>query len=251
VASFFREDAAYHNGPMEPIKGREAIQATLASFMGMGGQVAVDIGHLVAEGAIVMTERVDHFTGTEGNISLPVMGIFEVHDGAITAWRDYFDSTPSRGTGTPGRVVRRWSALHKLEQARSSRAARGGQQPADACLQGRINARCCRSDGYVGCNRAVVGVTEAIHASLNLEVEHRAVRQSERRCGVGSTARRCTEALCPRPSSESESHPLSGTASERSSQHRHGWRGREVGHPDRRSRDGLGTLVESPLAVGT
>jgi limonene-1,2-epoxide hydrolase len=24
-------------------------------------------------------------------VELPVMGIFEVHDGKITAWRDYFD----------------------------------------------------------------------------------------------------------------------------------------------------------------
>jgi limonene-1,2-epoxide hydrolase len=40
-----------------------------------------------------MTERVDHFLGNDGTLSLPVMGIIEVHDGAITAWRDYFDLT--------------------------------------------------------------------------------------------------------------------------------------------------------------
>lgn len=90
-ASFFSEDAVYHNMPMAPIRGREAIRDALTEFMGMGGQVGVDIAHLVADGAIVMTERVDHFIGTEKTISLPVMGIFEVHDGAVTAWRDYFD----------------------------------------------------------------------------------------------------------------------------------------------------------------
>jgi limonene-1,2-epoxide hydrolase len=46
---------------------------------------------VLADGEIVMTERVDHFIGTEQTISSPVMGAFEVHDGAITAWRDYFD----------------------------------------------------------------------------------------------------------------------------------------------------------------
>ncbi|MHB1787052.1 MAG: limonene-1,2-epoxide hydrolase family protein [Acidimicrobiales bacterium] len=91
LGSFFSEDAIYHNMPLEPIRGRGAVLAALAAFMGMGGQVGVDITHLVADGAIVMTERVDHFIGTETTISLPVMGIFEVHDGAITAWRDYFD----------------------------------------------------------------------------------------------------------------------------------------------------------------
>ena len=96
VASFFSENAVYHNGPMEPVKGRDAIQVALAGFMCMGGRVDVDIIHIVAEGAIVMTERVDHVIGTEKTISLPIMGVFEVHDGAITAWRDYFD--PSQFT---------------------------------------------------------------------------------------------------------------------------------------------------------
>jgi limonene-1,2-epoxide hydrolase len=59
--------------------------------MDMGGQVDVDIAHLLTEGPIVMIERVDHFIGSQGKASLPMMGIFEVHDGAITAWRDYFD----------------------------------------------------------------------------------------------------------------------------------------------------------------
>jgi limonene-1,2-epoxide hydrolase len=91
LAALFSEDAVYHNIPMEPVKGREAIQAALAAFMGMGGQVSVEILHIMADGPIVMTERVDHFIGTEKTISLPVMGILEVHDGQITAWRDYFD----------------------------------------------------------------------------------------------------------------------------------------------------------------
>jgi limonene-1,2-epoxide hydrolase len=91
VASLFSENAVYHNMPLEPVKGREAIQATFAEFMSMGGQVDVDISHIVADGAIVMTERFDHFIGIERTVSLAVMGITEVHDGTITAWRDYFD----------------------------------------------------------------------------------------------------------------------------------------------------------------
>jgi limonene-1,2-epoxide hydrolase len=77
---------------MNPVGGREAIEATVAAFMTMGGQVRVDIGHIVAEGPVVMVERVDHFVGSERTIVLPVVGVFEVHEGKITAWRDYFDS---------------------------------------------------------------------------------------------------------------------------------------------------------------
>jgi limonene-1,2-epoxide hydrolase len=33
----------------------------------------------------------DIFTFANGRIDLPVMGTFEVVDGKIAAWRDYFD----------------------------------------------------------------------------------------------------------------------------------------------------------------
>ena len=91
VGVFFAEDAEYHNGPIEPVMGREAIETTLASFMAMGGRVDVDIVHALADESIVMTERIDHFIRPEGTVSLPVMGIFEVREGSIMAWRDYFD----------------------------------------------------------------------------------------------------------------------------------------------------------------
>jgi len=91
LRSFFREDAVYQNGPIAPVTGGDAIVAAFAGFMALGGQVRVDMTHMVADGAIVMTERVDHFIGPDQTISLPVMGIIEVHDGVIAAWRDYFD----------------------------------------------------------------------------------------------------------------------------------------------------------------
>ena len=38
-----------------------------------------------------MTERVDVFKLPDKSFELPVMGTFEVSDGKINAWRDYFD----------------------------------------------------------------------------------------------------------------------------------------------------------------
>jgi limonene-1,2-epoxide hydrolase len=105
VASFFSADATYHNGPLEEVRGRPAIQDTFAAFMAEGGRVAVDLRHLLAHGHVVMTERVDHLVGEGGTLSLPVMGICEVHDGLITAWRDYFDLgglTAGTGPAEPG-----------------------------------------------------------------------------------------------------------------------------------------------------
>jgi limonene-1,2-epoxide hydrolase len=92
LGSFFREDALYLNGPLEPVKGRAAIEATFAQFMRVGGQVDVEVIHMMAEGPIVMTERIDHLTRADGTTaSLPLMGVIEVRDGLVAAWRDYFD----------------------------------------------------------------------------------------------------------------------------------------------------------------
>ena len=92
LGSFFSEDALYHNGPLQPVRGRAAIEATFAQFMRVGGQVDVEMIHIMAEGPMVMTERVDHLTRADGTTAcLPMMGVIEVHDGLVVAWRDYFD----------------------------------------------------------------------------------------------------------------------------------------------------------------
>ena len=91
LARFFSDEAVYCNGPLAPVRGRDAIVASIASFMEMGGENAVEIVHMLADGAIVMTERVDYLSLDGRTLSMPMMGLFEVHDGLITAWRDYFD----------------------------------------------------------------------------------------------------------------------------------------------------------------
>ena len=91
AAEFFSDDAIYHNIPLDPVSGRDAIRDTIAMFLGMADKVWFDTLHLVADGSLVMTERVDHFVMGDRDIALPVMGTFEVNGDKITAWRDYFD----------------------------------------------------------------------------------------------------------------------------------------------------------------
>jgi limonene-1,2-epoxide hydrolase len=38
-----------------------------------------------------MTERTDRFLINGQELALPVMGAFEIKDGKIAKWRDYFD----------------------------------------------------------------------------------------------------------------------------------------------------------------
>jgi limonene-1,2-epoxide hydrolase len=91
AAAFFSDDAIYHNIPLDPVNGRDAIRDTIAMFLEMADKVWFDTLHLVADGPLVMTERIDHFVMGDRDIALPVMGAFDVSDGKITAWRDYFD----------------------------------------------------------------------------------------------------------------------------------------------------------------
>ena len=100
VASFFSHDAVYHNIPLAPVHGRTAIEAALAEMMRLGGRVDVDVRHVVVDGPLVMVERVDHFVAEDGaTVSLPVAGAFDVREGLIRAWRDYFDLAPVLSLG--------------------------------------------------------------------------------------------------------------------------------------------------------
>jgi limonene-1,2-epoxide hydrolase len=91
IAEFFADDAVYHNIPMDPITGRDTIKSFIAGFAGGAEQIDFRVRNIVAEGNVVLTERVDVFVMPNGKVELPVMGTFEVRDGKIAAWRDYFD----------------------------------------------------------------------------------------------------------------------------------------------------------------
>jgi limonene-1,2-epoxide hydrolase len=91
LGRFFSADAEYRNGSLDAVRGRDAIVDDLSRMMKLGGKVDAHIRTLVADGTIVMTERVDYVTLGSKRAGLRVAGVFEVHDGVITAWRDYFD----------------------------------------------------------------------------------------------------------------------------------------------------------------
>jgi limonene-1,2-epoxide hydrolase len=91
IAEFFTDDAVYHNIPMDPLTGPDAIKSFIAGFAGAAEQIEFRVRNIVADGDVVLTERVDVFVLPNGKVELPVMGTFEVRDGKIAAWRDYFD----------------------------------------------------------------------------------------------------------------------------------------------------------------
>lgn len=91
LALFFTDDAVYHNMPMDPIVGRDAIVSVIRGFTAGSERIEFEIVNIAAVGPIVLTERIDRFVRPDRTIVLPVMGTFEIVDGHIAAWRDYFD----------------------------------------------------------------------------------------------------------------------------------------------------------------
>jgi len=79
-----------------PVTGREAIANTIDSFIRPGPpgieSIEFRVINIAANGPVVMTERVDVFRLSDKSFELQVMGTFEVTDGKINAWRDYFDA---------------------------------------------------------------------------------------------------------------------------------------------------------------
>ncbi|HEU5307723.1 MAG TPA: limonene-1,2-epoxide hydrolase family protein [Acidimicrobiia bacterium] len=91
IATLLADDVVYHNVGMEPAVGKEASLAAIQGFLDMSESLVFDIHRIAAAGDVVLTERTDTFTINGAKSPIPVMGAFDLRDGLIVAWRDYFD----------------------------------------------------------------------------------------------------------------------------------------------------------------
>ena len=90
LAGYFTEDAVYHNMPMEPAVGIEAVTEALAGVSQLTSK-GWEVVHQAAAGDVVLNERVDRFVIGDKEVAVLVCGVFELRDGKIARWRDYFD----------------------------------------------------------------------------------------------------------------------------------------------------------------
>ena len=90
ILSCFTDDAIYHNMPLEPLVGKEAIRQFIFQYADSTPGI-FEILHQVVSGDLVMNERLDRVEINGLQTDLPVCGVFEIQDRKIKAWRDYFD----------------------------------------------------------------------------------------------------------------------------------------------------------------
>jgi limonene-1,2-epoxide hydrolase len=90
VMSHFAEDATLHAGPYAPVLGHNAIRKTVEGYFSRGTCVDHEILFIATVGDVVLMERIDHWIINGKTLAIPHMGICEVKDQKITAWREYF-----------------------------------------------------------------------------------------------------------------------------------------------------------------
>jgi len=97
LAGYFAEDGVYHNMPAAPVAGREAVQKFIQGFTGAWTETTWDLLNIASRGNLVFTERLDRTKAGAKGVDLPCLGIFEMEDGKIKVWRDYFDMATFAG----------------------------------------------------------------------------------------------------------------------------------------------------------
>jgi limonene-1,2-epoxide hydrolase len=84
-------DVRYQNVGLPTVNGRERIRRLFGKAYDDGAGFDVVIHTICADGSSVLTERTDFLTFRKLHIQLWVCGRFDVRDGQIVLWRDYFD----------------------------------------------------------------------------------------------------------------------------------------------------------------
>lgn len=96
LRKFLTEDALWGNCGFPPAVGIEDISAKHELSQEVFGdyRLHVQLLHIAeSEAGVVFTERIDVGRTAEGEeiLTVPVTGVFELRDGQISRWTDYFD----------------------------------------------------------------------------------------------------------------------------------------------------------------
>lgn len=85
-------DCEYTNIPLATVRGPDGMRSVLEPFFAPTLENQFAVIREAAAGHLVFLERLDRHLLPTGWVELPVTGVYEVHDGLITVYRDYFDA---------------------------------------------------------------------------------------------------------------------------------------------------------------
>ena len=102
LVSYFTDDGIYHNMPIAPVQGQDALKAFISNFLKDWTKTEWDVRVLISSGDTVVAERLDKTQLGERAVDLPCCGVFEMQNGKIKVWRDYFDMATYTRSVTAG-----------------------------------------------------------------------------------------------------------------------------------------------------
>ena len=89
-------DCEYDNVPIGKVHGPQGVADILGPMLASCSEVDWPVHRQAVAGTTVFNERTDRFLMPHGWVELPVVGVWEVVEGEITLWRDYFDEPSYR-----------------------------------------------------------------------------------------------------------------------------------------------------------
>ena len=95
-------DVKYQNMPWDRMvhEGPDTIHEVLAGFS-TKYDLRLVVDQIGGDDKVAFAERTEHFVPKSGSdneaFDLPVSGVFELRDGKVAAWRDYFDRRAFKG----------------------------------------------------------------------------------------------------------------------------------------------------------
>jgi limonene-1,2-epoxide hydrolase len=89
---YVAENCEYTNGPMGTLHGPAGVRAMLEPFFAPIAENQFIIHREAVAGNVVFLERLDRHLLAGKWIELPVNSVFEVQNGLITVWHEYFDA---------------------------------------------------------------------------------------------------------------------------------------------------------------
>jgi limonene-1,2-epoxide hydrolase len=89
--SLVSADVVYQNVPLAPARGAREFEKQMRVFEKLVDRFEVRIHHIAADGPFVLTERTDILERGGLHLAPWVCGTFEVREGRVALWRDYFD----------------------------------------------------------------------------------------------------------------------------------------------------------------
>jgi ketosteroid isomerase-like protein len=94
-AAFMTDDVRLRLGNADPVQGKQAFVAAVATFLASVAAFRHEIVDEWTDGDVVVTELRVHYTRLDGNeVTLPCCNVFRFRDGMVAEYRSYIDMTP-------------------------------------------------------------------------------------------------------------------------------------------------------------